>query len=52
VTNFFFREDRPQVRLAEGVRSAAVTGNRFAGEARIQNSSKGDVQAGLNAVVR
>ena len=52
VTNCFFREDRPQFRLAEGVRSAVITGNRFAGEARIQNMSKGDVQAGLNVVAR
>ncbi|MGQ9808308.1 MAG: glycosyl hydrolase family 28-related protein [Armatimonadota bacterium] len=50
ITNSFFREDRLQIRLGEGVRSAIITGNRFAGEARIENASKGDVQIGLNAV--
>ncbi len=52
VTNSFFREDRLHIRLGEEVRSAVITGNRFAGGMRLDSSSKGDVQTGLNAVAK
>jgi hypothetical protein len=44
-----FRQDRPQIDLAEGVRRAIITGNVFEGPARIANRSKGNVQIALNA---
>ncbi|MBE0537727.1 MAG: hypothetical protein IH624_18865 [Phycisphaerae bacterium] len=44
-----FRQDRPQIDLAEGVRRAVITGNVFTGPIRIANRSKGDVQIALNA---
>jgi hypothetical protein len=39
-----FRRDRADVHLGPEVRSAVIMGNQFAGEARIRNDSKGDVQ--------
>lgn len=43
-----FRQDLQQIRLGEGVRRAVITGNVFAGEQRITNTSKGKVEIGLN----
>ena len=39
-----FHRDRADVYLGAEVRSAVIMGNQFAGEARIENESKGDVQ--------
>jgi hypothetical protein len=44
-----FLEDKPHVLLGDGVRRAVVSGNLFAGSAKIQNHSRGDIQIGLNA---
>jgi hypothetical protein len=47
-----FRQKRPTIDLAEGVRRAVITGNVFAlggGQSGITNRAKGDVQIGLNA---
>ncbi len=49
ISGCFFREKKQQITLGEGVATAVITGNRFSGEARIENRSKGDVQIGLNA---
>ncbi len=44
-----FREDKLAVRLTEEVRRAVISGNVFAGKARIENLSRGRVQIGDNA---
>jgi hypothetical protein len=44
-----FRQKKQHIYLGESVDRAVVTGNLFAGPARIQNLSKNDVQIGLNA---
>jgi len=44
-----FREDEPQIELHPDVRKAVITGNVFAGAARIVNHSKGNVQIAANA---
>lgn len=44
-----FQKPAPHVRLGPNVLSAAIFGNRFAGEPDILNESAGDVQIGLNA---
>jgi len=43
-----FRQDRPQIRLGEGVERAIITENLFAGSERIDNKSDGNVQLGFN----
>ena len=43
-----FRQDRPQIRLGEGVRRAIITENLFTGSQRIINQSEGNVQLGFN----
>ncbi len=52
IANSFFREDKKQILLGESVKTAVITGNRFQGEARIENNSKGDVQISGNVVNR
>ncbi len=44
-----FREDKLALVLGENVRRAVVSGNVFAGAARIENRSRGRVQIGDNA---
>ncbi|HOC01207.1 MAG TPA: glycosyl hydrolase family 28-related protein [Verrucomicrobiota bacterium] len=44
-----FREAKPQVHLAEGVRRAVITDNVFNGAAQIANLSAGSVQIANNA---
>ncbi|HNU98414.1 MAG: hypothetical protein KA191_15905 [Verrucomicrobia bacterium] len=44
-----FREAKPQIHLAEGVRRAVITDNVFNGAARIANLSTGSVQIANNA---
>ena len=39
-----FREDKPQLRLGEGVTSAVIMGNSFRGGPQVENGSSGDVQ--------
>jgi len=43
-----FRQDRPQIRLGEGVERAIITENLFTGSERIVNQSEGNVQLGFN----
>jgi hypothetical protein len=43
-----FRQDRPQIKLGEGVERAIITENLFAGPERIVNQSGGNVQVGFN----
>lgn len=43
-----FRQDRPQIRLAEGVSRAIIAENVFTGPIRITNRSKGNVRIELN----
>ncbi|MHC4436690.1 MAG: glycosyl hydrolase family 28-related protein [Planctomycetota bacterium] len=43
-----FRQDRPQIRLGEGVERAIITENVFTGAERIDNQSAGNVQLGFN----
>ncbi|HUT45479.1 MAG TPA: glycosyl hydrolase family 28-related protein [Sedimentisphaerales bacterium] len=43
-----FRQDRPQIRLGEGVERAIITENLFTGSERIVNKSGGNVQLGFN----
>ena len=43
-----FRQDRPQIRLGEGVERAIITENLFIGSERIDNKSDGNVQLGFN----
>jgi hypothetical protein len=43
-----FRQDRPQIRLGEGVERAIITENLFTGSQRIVNQSGGNVQLGFN----
>ena len=43
-----FRQNRPQIDLAEGVRRAVISENVFNGTTRINNKAKGNVQIGLN----
>lgn len=50
IANSFFRENKKQITLGADVKTAVVTGNRFQGESRIDNSSKGDVQISGNVV--
>jgi hypothetical protein len=38
-----FKEDKPQIRLGEGVRRAIVSENFFIGEERVENNAKGQV---------
>lgn len=45
-----FGLDRPGVKLAKGVKTAVIVGNRFAAKQQIENNSEGDVQMGLNVV--
>ena len=44
-----FAKAAPQIKLGADVLAATVVGNRFAGQAKIANESKGSVQIGLNA---
>jgi pectate lyase-like protein len=44
-----FRQNKPQIELGKSVRRAVITGNLFAGPARITNQSEGNVQIGFNA---
>ncbi len=44
-----FREAKPQIHLAEGVRRAVITDNVFTGAAQIANLSAGSVQIANNA---
>ncbi len=44
-----FRQDKPQVRLGEGVQRAVITGNVFRGRERITNHSQGTVRVADNA---
>jgi hypothetical protein len=44
-----FREDKPQIRLGEGVRRAVISDNILTGAARIENRSSGKVQIANNA---
>jgi hypothetical protein len=44
-----FQEDKPQIELGESVRRAVITGNIFAGKARVTNHSKGQVMVSDNA---
>jgi hypothetical protein len=44
-----FREAKPQIELAEGVRRAVITDNLIRGKVQIANGSKGSVQIGNNA---
>ena len=44
-----FRQDRPQIRLGEGVERAIITENLLTGSERILNQSEGNVQLGFNA---
>ena len=43
-----FRQDRPQIKLGEGVERAIITDNLFTGTERIINQSAGNVQLGFN----
>jgi hypothetical protein len=43
-----FRQDRPQIRLGEGVERAIISENLFTGSERIINQSDGNVQVGFN----
>ena len=45
-----FRQNSPHIWLGEGVERAVITANLFTGPAKIENTSKNDVQIGLNAV--
>jgi hypothetical protein len=47
-----FRQKKQHIYLGESVDRAVITGNLFAGPARIQNASGNDVQIGLNASSR
>lgn len=47
-----FGSDRPDIRLGADVKTAVIVGNRFAGDKRIENLSKGDVQEGMNVSSR
>jgi len=47
-----FGQDKPQIRIGPQVRSAVIMGNQFAGEPRIENESKGDVQILGNVTVK
>jgi hypothetical protein len=47
-----FRQKKQHIFLGESVERAVITGNLFAGPARIQNVSNNDVQIGLNAASR
>jgi hypothetical protein len=44
-----FRQDKQHIALAEGVRSAVITGNLFRGTPRIAHTSDGNIQLGFNA---
>ena len=44
-----FRQNKPHVFLGEAVERAVISGNLLSGPIQIRNSSKGDVQIGLNA---
>lgn len=44
-----FRADKPQISIGKDVERAVVSGNLFVGPIRIQNSSRKNVQIGLNA---
>ena len=44
-----FRQKKRHIALGESVERAVITGNLFDGPAQIENSSKMDVQIGLNA---
>ncbi|MGC8861561.1 MAG: glycosyl hydrolase family 28-related protein [Armatimonadota bacterium] len=47
-----FGSDRPDIRLGKDVRTAIIMGNRFTRSKEIENLSAGDVQEGLNVVVK
>lgn len=47
-----FRQKKQHIVLGKYVDSAVITGNLFAGPARIQNASGNDVQIGLNSASR
>lgn len=47
-----FRQDKQHISIGPTVDRAVITGNLFAGPARIENSSKNHVQIGLNAASR
>jgi hypothetical protein len=44
-----FREAKPQIELAEGVRRAVISDNLIRGKVQITNRSQGQVQVGPNA---
>lgn len=44
-----FRQNKQHIALANGVRSAIITGNLFRGTPRIANASNANIQTGLNA---
>jgi hypothetical protein len=46
-----FRQNQPHISLSENVARAVISGNLFTGPAQIQNTSKKDVQIGLNAAL-
>ena len=47
-----FGSDRPDIKLGKDVRTAIIMGNRFTKSKEIENLSAGDVQEGLNVVVK
>jgi len=44
-----FQQDKPQIKLGQGVRGGVVSSNVFRGNADIKNESEGDVQVVANA---
>jgi hypothetical protein len=46
-----FRQNQPHISLGKDVDRAVITGNLFAGPAKIQNAATKDVQIGLNAAL-
>ena len=44
-----FRQNQPHISLGKDVDRAVITGNLFAGPAKIQNATIRDAQIGLNA---
>jgi len=47
-----FTQPHRQIALGQAVKTAVIVGNRMAGELKIENNSKGDVQIGMNVVSR
>ncbi len=52
VSSCNFNRPGHHIELEQGVASAVITGNRFAGVPRITNESEADVQIGLNTGIR